>query len=115
MLAADQRSALARPGTRGSSSASSGASAARQRASSKGAQSVPGHVGERLRVNADGGGEHGHVAGERLEHGQPEALALGGHEHGVGGVDEQRHARGLDAAEREQLGAGRRASSTARS
>ena len=53
----------------------------------------------------DGRGEHGHVAGERLEHGQAEALALGGHEHGVGGVDPQRHALGLDAAERQQLDA----------
>ena len=54
-------------------------------------------------MDADGGGEHGHVAGERLEHGQPEALALGGHEDGVGGVDPEGHPGGVDAAEREQL------------
>ena len=42
------------------------------------------------RVDADRRGEHRHVAGERLEHGEAEALVLGGHEHGVGGVDLQR-------------------------
>ena len=62
-----------------------------------------GHLAQGVGVDADGGGEHGHVAGERLEHRQPEALALGGHQHGVGGVDPQRHARRVDRPEGEQL------------
>ena len=57
------------------------------------------------RVDADGRRQHGHVAGQRLEHGQAEALALGGHEHGVGGVDPQRHAR---RARRRRASAARR-------
>ena len=53
-------------------------------------------------MDADGRREHRDVAGERLEHGQAEALALGGHDDGVGRVDPQRHALGVDASEREQ-------------
>ena len=37
--------------------------------------------------------EHRHVARQRLEHREPEPLALGGHQHRVGGVDPQRHLR----------------------
>ncbi len=58
---------------------------------------------ERLRVDAHGRGEHGHVAGERLEHRQAEALALGGDEHGVGRVDPQRHACGSTPPSAQQL------------
>ena len=54
----------------------------------------------------DRGGEHRHVAGQRLEHGQPEALALGGDEHRVGGVDPQRDLR--RARRRAASAAGRR-------
>ncbi len=61
------------------------------------------HVLQGLGMNAGGGREHGHVAGERLEHGQPEALVIGGHEDGVGGVDPQRNPGGVDRSEREQL------------
>ncbi len=57
---------------------------------------------ERLCVDAHRRGQHGHVAGQRLQHRQPEALALGGHEHGVRGVHVQRHALRLHAAERQQ-------------
>ena len=35
----------------------------------------------------------GHVAGQRLEHGEPEALVLGRHDDGVGGVDPERAPR----------------------
>ena len=58
-----------------------------------------------LRVDADGRGEDGDLAGQRLEHSEPEALPLGWHDHGVGGGYPERHACGLDAAEREQPGA----------
>jgi hypothetical protein len=58
---------------------------------------------QRLGVDPDGGGEHGHVAGERLEHRQAEALVPGGHQHRVDGVEPPRRERGVDAAEREQL------------
>ena len=71
-----------------------GSSAARQRVELERRAQRAVDARERLGVDADGRGEHGHVAGERLEHGQPEALALGGHEHGVGGVHPQRHALG---------------------
>ncbi len=54
-------------------------------------------------MDADRRGEDRHVAGERLQHGQPEALALGWHQHGVGGIDPQGHALGVDRAERQQL------------
>jgi glutamate racemase len=64
-----------------------------------------GDPGEGVRVYPDGGGEHRHIARERLEHGQPEALALGGHDDGARRVDEQRHPLGGDPAEREQLDA----------
>ncbi len=42
---------------------------------------------QRLVMDADGCCEYGHVAGQRLEHGEAEALALGGDKHGVGSVD----------------------------
>ena len=56
---------------------------------------------EDLLVDADRRGEDGHVAGERLEHRQAEALALGGDEHAVGGVDPERDPLGRHATERE--------------
>ena len=53
-------------------------------------------------MHPDRRGQHRHVAGERLEHGEPEALVRGGHEHGVGGVDVEGHLEGMNAAEREE-------------
>jgi len=49
------------------------------------------------------GRQYGHVAGERLQHGQPKSLALGRHENRVGSVDPQGNSAGLYGAEREQL------------
>ena len=57
-----------------------------QTRASNGAHSVPSTPAERLGVDPHRRRQHRHVAGERLEHGEAEALALGGHEHGVGGV-----------------------------
>ena len=84
-------SARSRPSIRGSGLARCGASAVRQRRRSNGPQCVPATSRERLRRDPDRRREHGHVAGQRLEHGEPEALALGGDQHRVGGVDPQRH------------------------
>jgi hypothetical protein len=53
-------------------------------------------------MHADGRGQHRHVAGERLEHGQPEPLGLRGHHHRVRRVDPQRDLARLDGAERQQ-------------
>ena len=53
-------------------------------------------------MHADGRREHGHVARERLEHGEPEALVRGGDEDGVGGVDVERHLEGMNAPERQE-------------
>ena len=101
-----ERSAAARPATRGSSRPQ----VRRQRGAPalqlEGGAERALDARERLGVDPDRRRQHRHVAGQRLEHGQPEALALGRHEHGVGGVHPQRHALGLDASEREQLGAG---------
>lgn len=69
------------------------------------------HLSQRLGMDTDRGGEHGHVAGQRLEHSQAEPLALRGHEHGVGGVDPVGDACGRNRSERAQLdigGAGKR-------
>ena len=60
---------------------------------------------ERERGDADRGREDGHLAGERLDAGQPEALVVGGDEDGVGGVDPERHPVGIDRAAGQQLGA----------
>ncbi len=60
--------------------------------------------GQRPRGDPDRRGEHRYLAGERLEYREPEALALGRHEHGVGRVDPQRHLPRLDLPEREQRG-----------
>ncbi len=65
-----------------------------------------GHVAQRLWMDADGRGEHGDVAGQRLEHGQPEALARGGDEHGVGCVDPQGDELGRDGVEGAQFDVG---------
>jgi len=57
------------------------------------------------------------VAGEGLECRNPEALALGRHEHRIGGVDPQWHLRGIDTSQDEQrhvAGEGRRRSGSAR-
>ena len=71
-------------------------------ARSNGAHSVPVDAVEGGRVHADRRGQTGHVAGERLEHGEAEALVRGGHEHGVGGVDVERHLEGMNAPERQE-------------
>ncbi len=57
-------------------------------------------VCEHLGGNACDGAEDGHVAGERLERCEPEALAVGRDEDRVGGVDVERDAVWLDVAER---------------
>ncbi len=57
---------------------------------------------EHLGMDAGGRGEHRHVAGERLEHGETEALPLRGHEHGVDRVDVVRDLVGVDATHRQQ-------------
>ncbi len=53
-------------------------------------------------MDAHGRGEHRDIARQRLERGEPEPLACGRDEHGVGGVDVQRDLRGLDLTEGEQ-------------
>jgi hypothetical protein len=53
-------------------------------------------------VDADGGRQDGDVAGERLEHGEAEALGVGGHEHGVRGVDPEGDLVGRRGAEGRQ-------------
>ena len=63
----------------------------------------PRDAAQRLGVDADGRGQHRHVAGERLEHRQAEALVPGWHQNRVDGVEPQRRARGIDAAQDEQL------------
>jgi ribonuclease PH len=60
---------------------------------------------DRFAMDANGGGDNGDVARERLQHGQAEALTLGGYEHDVGRVDPQRYPCRVDAAERQQLDA----------
>ncbi len=105
--AEEKSAARSRPSTRGSAASRWGVSASRQRAASNSAHSVPLDAGERQRGDADGRGQHRHVAGQRLQRRQAEALALGGHEHGVGGVDPGRDVGRVDAPEGEQPHAGR--------
>ena len=58
---------------------------------SNGAQSVPVEAAQHERRDPDRRGQHGDVAGERLEHREPEALAVRRDEHGVRRVDPERH------------------------
>jgi hypothetical protein len=57
-------------------------------------------------VVAHGRREDGHVAGERLERGQAEALVVGRHEDGVRGVHPVRHLERMNPPERQQLRSG---------
>jgi glutamate racemase len=57
---------------------------------------------QHLRGDSGRGGEHRDIARERFQHRQPEALALRGHEDGVGGVHPERHLLRVDVAKREQ-------------
>ena len=72
----------------------------RQVCASYGPQSVPVDPVERLGRDAHRRREHRHVAGERLEHGEAEALGVGRHEHRVGGVDRERDMVGSRSSER---------------
>ena len=95
--------ARARPSTRGSGLASCGASASRQRSSVERRAERARRCPRAPRAwTPDRRREHRHVARQRLEHRQPEALGVRGHEHGVGGVDRERHVLGCRRAEREQ-------------
>ena len=73
--------------------------AARQTLHVEGRAQRPRDASERVRVYAHGSREHRHVARQRLQHRQAEALRLRGHQHGVGRVHPQRHLLGGDAAE----------------
>ena len=53
--------------------------------------------------DSDGGGEDGDVASERLHRDQPEALVVGRHHDGVGGVHHAGHLTGVDAVAGEQF------------
>ncbi len=75
MRGAENGSACARPAIRGSGSRRCGASASRQTARSNGAHSVPATSRSACGMDADRRGQHRHVARQRLEHGQAEALA----------------------------------------
>ncbi len=54
----------------------------------------PLHARQHLARDAHRRAEHGHVAGQRLHAGQAVALALRGHQHGVGGAHQQGHLLG---------------------
>ncbi len=95
---AENSSARARPSTRGSGAATSGASAARQRSRSHSSQNAPSTPCSATAWIPTGVAERRHVARERLDRGQPEALVLGRDEDGVRGVDPVRDLRGRDAA-----------------
>ena len=75
-------------------------SAARHASRSYGAQSAPSIPCSATGWIADRRPERRHAARERLDHRQPEALGLRGHEHRVGGVDPVRDLVGGDAAHR---------------
>ena len=61
------------------------------------AASVPATPSSAAACTPDRRREHGHVAGQRLEHGQPEALALGRDEHGVAALTQYGTSSGVDA------------------
>ena len=103
MRAAERVAARAAPSTRGSAESSRGAAAARPALELEGGAEGAAHAAERVGGDADRGGEDRHVAGERLDRGEAEALVVGGDEDRVGGVDPERHLVGLDRAAGEQL------------
>ncbi len=63
---------------------------------------------QRLGRDPDRRRQHRHVARERLEHRQPEPLAVRRDQHRVGGVDPQRHRTRLDVPERQHAARRRR-------
>ena len=103
MRSADHSAARARPSTRGSGAARCAASDPAPRVEVVRRAERPRDAVEGDRVIADGGGEDGHVARERLEDGQAEALVVGRHDDGVRGVDPVGDLERLNPAEGEQL------------
>ena len=100
--------ARARPSMRGSASARCGSSARDQRSRSYGAQSVPSTPASASGAMPTSVATTGTSQASASSDGQAEALALRGHEHGVGRVHVQRHALGWRVRVVEQVDAGPR-------
>ena len=105
-----RRSAPRRRGRRpsGPAAARCGASAARQRSRVPFQAGRALDPGQRDRVGADRRPERRHPARRRLDHREPHALVLRGHDDRVGGVDPVRDLLRGHAAEREQRHVARR-------